>query len=60
MKVERDKLRIMLDQLRTGKTFEELDRDLNSQVCLPKSYSTCLSIKCSEMMKLLLTLRLIS
>ncbi|KAG0584179.1 hypothetical protein KC19_3G191000 [Ceratodon purpureus] len=29
--VERDKLRIMLDQLRSGKTFEELDRDSNNE-----------------------------
>jgi len=30
--VERDKLRIKLDQLRSGKTFEELDQELDVQV----------------------------
>lgn len=43
MQVERDKLRIKLDQLRSGKTFEELDEGLDLQVYFCKKLFYCLS-----------------
>lgn len=36
---------VKLDHLRSGKTFEELDEDLSSQVPGLKTYLTCFLLK---------------
>lgn len=49
MQVERDKLRIKLDQLRSGKTFEELDEGLDLQVHFCKKlFTVCLFLVVSR------------
>lgn len=49
MQVERDKLRIKLDQLRSGKTFEELDEGLDLQVYVCKKlFIVCLFLVVSR------------
>lgn len=49
MQVERDKLRIKLDKLRSGKTFEELDEGLDLQVCFCKKlFMGCLVLAVSK------------